>query len=80
MQPINSLQPSYCTACEACEETSCKQSKKSKIKNEKDFPVKRKVFFIFAVIGQKWKFTPPGCSHTMVNFVYAGKKRAFTGS
>lgn len=52
----------------------------SKVKNEKDFPVKRKVFFIFAVIGQKWKFTPPGCSHTMVIFVYADKKRAFTGS
>ena len=69
-----------CKEMSACEETSCKQSKKSKIKNEKDFPVKGKSFSFLLSFGQKWKFTAPGCPHTMVIFVYADKKRAFTGS
>lgn len=47
---------------------------------KKTSPSKGKSFSFLLSFGQKWKFTPPGCSHTMVNFVYAGKKRAFTGS
>ena len=66
----------YCTICEACEETSCKQSKKSKIKNEKDFPLTGKSFSFLLSFGQKWKFTAPGHSHKMVIFVYADKKKS----
>lgn len=47
---------------------------------KKTFPSKGKSFSFLLSFGQKWKFTAPGCLHTMVIFVYADKKRAFTGS
>jgi len=47
---------------------------------KKTFPSKGKSFSFLLSFGQKWKFTAPGHSHKMVIFVYADKKRAFTGS
>lgn len=47
---------------------------------KKTSPSKGKSFSFLLSFGQKWKFTAPGCPHTMVIFVYADKKRAFAGS
>ena len=47
---------------------------------KKTFPSKGKSFSFLLSFGQEWKSTPPGHSHKMVIFVYADKKRAFTGS
>ena len=47
---------------------------------KKTSPSEGKSFSFLLSFGQKWKFTAPGCPYTMVIFVYADKKRAFTGS
>ena len=47
---------------------------------KKTSPSKGKSFSFLLSFGQKWKFTAPGHSHKIVIFVYADKKRAFTGS
>lgn len=41
---------------------------------KKTSPSKGKSFSFLLSFGQKWKFTAPGCPHTMVIFVYADKK------